>query len=181
MKKRIYTAAVAALALLAVGFSACDKLKDELFKAFTANGGSVDFTVAIISNTGVKTDMGTAVNQYNIDSIIKAETGGTFGLNDIKSITIEEAKVKINNPDASNNWANCEEGWVTFATDTKPTPVTVATGILPDTYSEEITLPSVAGINIKDYLSGKMLTYVIQGKMRRATTKRPPAERSIRE
>ncbi len=170
--KKIYTLlAFAALMAASFSFNACDKLKNDLFKAFTANGGSIDFTVPIISNTSTKTDMGTAVNNYNIDSIIKAETGGVFGLKDIKKITITEAKVKINNADADNNWANCEEGWVMFSTNQMTTPTAIATGLIPDTYSDEITLPSVAGINLKDYLTGNVLTYIVQGKMRRATTK----------
>jgi hypothetical protein len=172
MKKRILTiSAIMASASLLVFTTSCDKLKDKLFQAFSAQGGSVDFTIPIITDTNTKQDMGTATYNLNIDSIIKAETGGAFSLNSIDEINVEECKLKINNADADNNFQNFEQGWVNLSTNTSPTPLNIATGPIADTYAEEFLLPTVAGADVKPYLQGNVLTYVYQAKMRKATTK----------
>lgn len=151
--------------------TSCDKLKDKLFESFSANGGSVDFTIPVISDTGVKKDMGSESYNLNIDSIIKAQTGGAFSLNDIDAVEMEECILKINNPDADNNIQNFEEGWITFSTNSNPASMTVATGLVPDVYATEFAFPPVSGANLKSYLTGNVLTYAYQAKMRKATTK----------
>lgn len=172
MRKFVYTAALAiAATTLVVGAGSCQKLKSKLFQAFTANGASVDFTVPVIAVTGTKTDAGSVTHQLNIDSIIKAETGGAFALKDIDKITVEECRIKINNPDADNNFQNFQEAWVNLTTNTNPTPLNLATGTIPDTYAEEFTLPAVSGADLKPYLNGSTLNYAYQATMRKATTK----------
>jgi hypothetical protein len=103
--------------------------------------------------------------------IIKAETGGQFQLSDIKSITVDEARLLLLDADADNNFANFEEGWLMFHTNTNPTPVLIATGPNPDVYATEWILPEVAGINLKEYLTGTQLSYALSAKARRVTTK----------
>lgn len=171
MKTVFRTLALATVAVgLAFGAGSCKKLKSKLFQAFSANGASVDFTVPVIAVTGTKTDAGSVTHKLNIDSIIKAETGGTFGLKDIDKVTVEECRVKINNPDADNNFQNFEEAWVNLTTDANPTPLTLATGTIPDTYAEEFTIPAVSGADLKPYLTGNTLNYSYQARMRKATT-----------
>jgi len=51
MKKQITLIAGAAALLALMPLTSCDKIKDELFKAFSANSGSVNFSVAILSDT----------------------------------------------------------------------------------------------------------------------------------
>ncbi|MBS3913176.1 MAG: hypothetical protein KG003_01655 [Bacteroidetes bacterium] len=171
MKHKNLFIGVISAALLTTFTTSCDKLKEALFVAFNANSASVDFTIPIINTTATTSDLGTMDNTINLDSIIKAETDNQFSLDDIKKITIQTAQLVLLNGDNENNFANFEEGWLTFSTDTKPTPVTIATGLNPDVYSDNWTLPSVPDINLKEYLNGNSLHYVLTGKARRVTTK----------
>lgn len=171
MKKTGLILSVAAIACSALMFSACDDLKSKLFKAFTTNKFEMDFTIPVQSTIGTKGDVGSVVQNYNLDSLISAETGGAFGLDDIKSVELKTIEVVILNPDATNNLANFEEGWCVFSSDQNMTPIGIATGLIPDTYADSYVMTPVPGINLKDYMTGKVYTYVMQSKLRRATTK----------
>jgi hypothetical protein len=171
MKKTITLLAGAAALLALMPLNSCEKLKDELFKAFSANSGSVNFSIPIITDVTRQVKAGEVVQQYNIDSIIKAETNGTFGIDDIDRIIVEEVKVKVNNPDNDNNLANFEDGMVTLSSSMNPTPLTLATGPIADVYADEKVLPAVSGTDIKGYLKSNMLTYTYNAKLRRPTTK----------
>lgn len=171
MKIKVLSVAAALTAGLMFTTSSCDKLKDALFQAFYTQGVSQTFDIPIINTTNTETTFGTLVDKFNIDSIIKAETNDAFSLNDIKKITITEAKVTLLNADVDNNFANFESGMLTFSTNSNPTPLTVATGPNPDVYSETFMLPPIPDTNLKSYLAGSELTYVISGKARRVTNK----------
>jgi len=170
MKNKITIFALSFL-VFTIGLQSCDTLKDKLFQAFTTNAIEEDFTVKIINSTALKTEAGVIKATLNIDSIIDAETGGTFGLDDISSINIQEVKVTILNPDADNNFANFEEGWMEFNTNANTTPVQLATGLNPDAFSDTWMMPVDNSINLKPYLAGTELSYVLFAKARRVTTK----------
>lgn len=162
------------LALLAgslVTNSSCKKLKDKLFQAFTTNETTIDFTIPVITDTTQKTQWGNITNNFNVDSIIKAETSGAFSLSNVKSIKITQLKMELTNADAGNNFANFQQGWAELSSSNKPTPVTINTGLNPDVFSESWTLPTVADVNVKDYMSASTLTYTISAKARRTTSK----------
>ncbi|MBL7811463.1 MAG: hypothetical protein JNL57_04490 [Bacteroidetes bacterium] len=171
MKTRVLLAGLLVGAVLLFSTTGCEKLKKKLFKAFTTGAVTENFTIPVITDTTVKADWGTINNPYNIDSIIKAETGNLFSLNDIKKITVDEVKLELTDADADNNFANFREGYCGFYTDVNTTPVEIATGVNPDVYSSTWMLPPIADINLKDYLSGHSLTYLLAGKARRATNK----------
>lgn len=164
--------AITMMALVAIlGLSSCEKIKDKLFTAFITNSADAEFTINIVTTTNAKTEIGLIKQTMNLDSIIKAETGNAFSLDDITSINMEEAKVTILNPDATNNFANFEEGWLEFNTDINLTPILVATGLNPDVYADSWMLPVDKSINLKDYLKGNHLAYILQAKARRVTSK----------
>lgn len=169
MKNKSYVFAM--LFTLTLGLYSCDAIKDKLFQSFTTGNIEQDFTVDIITSTAAKSDVGNINVNLNIDSIIDAETGGAFGLNDISSINVHEVKVTILNPDADNNFANFEEGWLNFHTNTNTTPVQVATGVNPDVFADTWMMPVDPTVNLKPYLSGTQISYVLSAKARRVTTK----------
>ncbi len=171
MKSKILILSTTLCAGLIAMNSGCAKLKSKLFQAFTTGSTSVDFTIPVISDTTTKTDWGTVTQNVNLDSIIKKETSNAFSLKDVKSIKISELKMTLSNADGGNNFANFQQGWANFNTDTKPTPITINTGLNPDVYSETWILPTVADVNLKDYVSATKFNYIISAKARRATTK----------
>ena len=146
-------------------------MKEKLFQAFITNSADVDFTINIVTTTDTKIEIGLLSQKLNLDSIIKKETDNAFSLDDITSINMEEAKITILNPDATNNFANFQEGWIEFNTNVNTTPILVATGLNPDVYAETWLLPVDKSINLKEYLKGTFLAYVVSAKARRVTTK----------
>lgn len=158
-------------AFLAISISSCEQLKSKLFQSFIAKTLDVDFTIPIVNTTAMRSDMGSVTNFVNLDSIIKAETGNAFSINDIKSVTVESCELNLLNPDQNNNFANFEEGWVSLHSDVNTTPIEINTGMNPDVYSTKWILPEIAGVELKGYLTGKMINYVFAAKARRVTTK----------
>jgi hypothetical protein len=179
MKSKITRLTVIALTGM-FSFNGCDKLKDELFKAFSAKTNDVKFTINIVSDTTQKVDIGTISTNLNLDSIIKAETDNAFSLSSVKSVKMESCVLTLLDADPSSNFANFEEGWVIFSTNSNPSPVTVATGPNPDVYSDSLTLPVDPGAELKGYLSGNTLAYIISAKARRPTTKTLNCKMSVK-
>ena len=169
--KKYYTSSVILAVVAVLGFTACSDLKDKIFQSFTTSATSVDFTINIVTSTTAQTEIGTLIQHVNIDSIIKAETGDAFSLDDISSINVEEVKITIKNPDVDNNFANFEDGSLLFHTNTDPTPVQVASGVNPDVFATEWLMPVDNSINLKNHLKGTEIGYVLKGKARRVTTK----------
>jgi len=171
MKRKINLTVIIALVAL-VGFSSCDKLKDKLFVSFVASTAAVPFTINEITTINTQFDLGLLSQRVNLDSLIKDQTGNAFGLDDIKSINLEEVVITILNPDPANNVANFEQGNLIFATNTSPSPVIVASGLNPDVYAESWNMPVDKTINLADHLKGTQLLYVLSGRARRVTTKK---------
>jgi hypothetical protein len=172
MKTKILIASVLLCCGLLLTTGGCKKLKSQLFQAFTTGSISQDIDIPIVGDTNTFTDRGSIIHNFNMDSLIKAESGGTFGLNDISKITVNEAKLVVKNADAGNNFANFEKGRLRFNTNAGGTPtVDIATGLNPDIYSETWIMPSIASVNLKDYLKGTQLNYTLALKARRATSK----------
>lgn len=170
MKNR-FSIALIVLATLTFSLNSCEKLKEKLFTAFITNSAEEEFIINVITTTNAKTEIGLIRQTMNLDSIIKAETSNAFSLDDISSINMEEVKVTILNPDTDNNFANFEEGWLEFNTNFNTTPILVASGLNPDVYAESWLLPVDKAINLKEYLKGNHLAYILQAKARRVTTK----------
>lgn len=179
MRKKITGITLIAL-FITLGLASCDKLKEKLFTAFITNSADMDFTVNVINTIDTRSDIGSMTTNMNIDSIIKAETGDAFSLKDIKSINIEECKLTVLNPDATNNFANFEEGWLVFNTNAGAAPIQIATGLNPDVYSDTWYLPVDKTINLKDYLGGNTLAYIVAAKARRVTTKKLDCKMAIK-
>lgn len=179
MKRKINFIAILAV-LATVGLTSCNQVKDKLFSAFITPSADVNFTIDVITNTSTLGDIGSMNTNLNLDSIIKAQTDNTFSLNSITSINIEECKLTILNPDATNNIANFEEVKVSLKTNTNSTPVQLCTGLNPDVYGDIWLLPVDKTVNLKDYLNGTQLTYIIGAKARRVTTKKLDCKMTIK-
>lgn len=176
--KRTFTILSAIFLLLCAAgtFSSCDKLKEKMFKAFTTGGGEAEFTVPIITTTAKFDTIDMQEIYLNVDSIIKAETGGLFTLDDVKKITVESAEITINNPDADNNISNFDYGLVLFNTFNPVTndwnnTMAVAADDIPDSFATSYSLAVLDNVNLKDHMRGTKLVYAVAAKARRVTTK----------
>lgn len=154
---------------VAVLTQSCDKIKDKIFDAFTAQGADVNFTVPPIADTTTMGTLGSQTVYFNLDSTVQAVTDDAFSLEDVNSVTADEITLTINNPDSANNMSNFESGSISFYSNTNTTPV-VYNFTVPDQYATTFSVP-VNNTNLKPYMTGNNFTYTINGKLRRPTTK----------
>lgn len=164
------------LILTLIFLSSCDKLKDKLFEAFTTGMTDVNVTIPIVTNTAGEGKTETLPVFINVDSIIKANTGGFFSLNSVSRIVVESADLTLSNADQANNMANFEYGILlmnTFNPQKNDWNSTMGIGRsdIPDSYASSINFAVVPDVNLKDHLQGTKLIYLYAYKARRPTTK----------
>ncbi len=170
MKKRYILFSFLLSMTFLISIVSCDKIKKEIFNSFSTNGGTFDFYVDLVTDTSITADFAQLSTHLNVDSIIQAKTNGLFSLNDVTKISLESAEVVINNPDIANNISNFETGGIIFNTNTNTDPITIATGTIPDNYSDRFQFQCMDSVNLKDYLRGTELVYLYVAKARRQTT-----------
>ncbi|MBS1584542.1 MAG: hypothetical protein JSS82_03165 [Bacteroidetes bacterium] len=150
-------------------FSACNKVIDGVGVNIGMQSSTVDFTIPVITSTN-DTSFVAFNSHLDIDSIIRANS--QFSANNIKSAKLESVTVSFENGDEVNNFGALQNYKVLFASNNKPDMITVAQNDNnPDDHSSEISLPVVTGQELKDYFKATEFSYIIQGRMRRATTK----------
>lgn len=148
----------------------CKKIASSIFGGFDT---TVDFqlslpVVPIVSP--FELPLGQFHYTFNLDSIVKAKTAGSFGAEDVTSIKVKEFNINITDADAQNNLANFQSVRVTIHSNTNNTPAELFAVTFPDTYA---TTFSTAGNNAEllSYLKGSNITYTMYGRNRRTTSK----------
>ena len=76
MKKVISMLAVAATATF--GLTSCEKIENALFKPFDSPL-NFEVTIPVISNTTAESEMGQTVVNYDLEKVIRDNTGNAFG------------------------------------------------------------------------------------------------------
>jgi hypothetical protein len=153
-----------------IAFSSCEKVKEKLFDAFTAKGADVQFTIPIIATTN-EVSIGSSNVNFNIDSTIKANTGGVFGVDILDQVNPEEVTLSLLNPDELNNLANFESFKVQVTTSNNSNPIVIASLANPNTYATTVNLTVDNTKQLLDLLKASSVRYEVFGKARRITTK----------
>lgn len=166
--KKTRTLALVAL-LFALGFAACKKIKESLFPAFDADIQNVSLTIPI-TLAGAEASS-TATVAFSLDSVIKQYTSNTFGFNSVSSVKVKDATVFLENADDQNDVSNFQNVSLKFASNTNTTPVEVLSASIPDSPATDANIPATNSPELKSYLNGTQLTYIISGTARRSTTK----------
>jgi hypothetical protein len=176
MKKGLKSVFIAAICLTGIALSqSCNKLP--IGKDVSWTGADVTITVPIVPDTLSHSNVGGGSFKYNLDSMIKAQTGSnTLGVSNISKVTLNSCQLTILNPDQSNNFANFESCYLNVSTSNNSTPVEAASITNnPDQYAETLSLPVSNNIDLKSYLSSGnntvTVSYSLGGKLRRATNK----------
>lgn len=152
----------------AITFSSCEKIKEKLFESFTAKGADIQFTIPVVTTT--ETTIGTSNVNFNIDSIIKANTGGVFGVDVLKQVNPEEVTLNLLDPTDANNLANFENLKVQVTTSSNGSPIVIASMANPDTYASTVNLTVDNSKQLIDILKSSSVRYDVIGKARRVTT-----------
>lgn len=108
---------------------------------------------------------------FNLDSTVKASTGGVFGANSVNSIKIKQITIKVINPDAYDNLANIDSARVLLESNANTTPVELFHIGFPNTYADTYTYTTTNSPELLPYIKGNLIVYNVFGKMRSPTNK----------
>lgn len=108
---------------------------------------------------------------FNLDSLVKANTGGAFGASSVTSVKVKKVTLTATNADQNNNLSNFESARFALSSNTNSTPVDIASFTFPETYTTSVTTESANSPELLPYLQGTQLTYHTYGKGRRTTSK----------
>lgn len=168
MKKILISALVAGLLIQALS---CNKLVATVFEGIDVNVPEIQLTIpAVIIVSPNEILLGSFSSQLKLDSIIKANTGGVFGINVVNSIKVKQIRVTASNADQLNNLSNFENTRMTIQSNLNNNPTELFAVNFPDTYASTITVTPANSPDLLDYLKGSEITYKLYGKMRRITT-----------
>lgn len=131
--------------------------------------GSVTVTIPPTSKT-TGSITGTGSNTINIDSVIKANTGGLLGVNNIISVKLKSVSMALQNANNANNFQNFQSCFASFSSNTDATPYQLQIPNNPDTYATTLSLPVDTTAELKSYLNGTQFTYSAGGQLRNSTT-----------
>jgi hypothetical protein len=160
------------LTLAVVSITSCKKIKEKLFTGIDVTVPDVILPVpAIPIVPPIELSLGTVTMKFNLDSSIRANTGGVFNVSDIKSIKVKQYVITIPDGDANNNLANFQTARVTLSSNSNNAVISVADFSLPDVQSTKQTLVPTNPPELITYLKGSELYYTIYGRVRRTTSK----------
>ena len=169
--KKITITFLSAIILL-VALSSCKKLVSAIFQGLDVNVPEVQVTIpTVIAVTPNEIALGSFSFHFNLDSIIKANTAGVFGVNTVSSIKVKQINISITNADQLNNLANFESARITLQSNIDSNPAELFSVSFPDSYASLFTATPANSPDLLPYLKGSDVTYNIYGKMRRITTK----------
>lgn len=170
MKKLLITGFIA-FALL-IQFSSCKKILEAVFKGLDVNVPEVQLTIpAVISVSPNEISLGTFSYQFNLDSIIKANTAGVFGVNTVSSVKVKQISINLSNADQLNNLSNFESVRMTIQSNINNSPTELFAVNFADAYASSIIINPNNSPELLSYLKGSEISYNMYGKMRRITSK----------
>jgi len=172
IKKYLSISITIAVTFALLSLQSCGKLASLLtFNNLKLQPGSVTVTIPATSDTAAVLTLGSATNNYNVDSFIKATTGSTLGISNITSVKLSSCTITITSGEnTTNNFANFSSCDASFYSNNDNTPYEISIPSNPDVYSTTLTMPVDTTVELKNYLSGSTFTYSLSGKLRRATT-----------
>jgi hypothetical protein len=170
MKKLLVPGVIACLLLIQI--SSCKKIIETVFQGMDVNVPEVQITIpSVIAVTPNEIALGSFSYQLNLDSIIKANTAGVFGINAVSSVKVKQVTINLSNADQLNNLSNFESFRMTVQSNANSSPSELFTANFTDTYASSITITPVNSPDLLTYLKGSEISYNMYGKMRRITAK----------
>ncbi len=158
--------------ILLTGFSSCKKIVAAIFGGTDVNVPEVQVTIpTVFAVSSNEISLGSFSFSFNLDSIVRANTSGVFGVNAVNSIKVKQVKITINNADQLNNFANFQSARVTLQSNTNNTPAELFSVTFADVFASTYTYTPTNNPELLSYLKGSDISYTIYGKMRRTTNK----------
>ncbi|KAA9037204.1 hypothetical protein FW778_17405 [Ginsengibacter hankyongi] len=158
--------------LIFINLSSCKKVLAAVY-------GGTDVTVPqfqlilpqIYSVPPGEIPLGSYSYYINLDSSVRASTGGVFGANAVNSVKIKKVTIKITNPDAYDNLANIDSARVTLQSSSNNNPLQLFTIGFPATYDDTYDYTTSNSPELLPYVKGNIIIYNVFGKLRTPTNK----------
>ncbi|TDH28048.1 hypothetical protein EXU57_06185 [Segetibacter sp. 3557_3] len=168
MKKLLFFLPVA---ILLFSVSSCKKIVEQFFSPIDVNMPSFQLVippVPVVSPSEVS--LGSYTVYFNLDSAIKANTRGVFGVSTISTIKVRQMNLEVLNADQQNNLANFETAGISLASNSNTSQANVAAFTFADVYAISAS-SQIDGAELKNYFAGNELSFTLTGKNRRPTQK----------
>ena len=174
MKKIVFTSLLSILVLTLV--ISCKKTIQAIFPSAETPLPELIYTLPPVNNPLIPLHttfpLPRVEQSFNLDSIVRVNTGNNFGAGDITSVKIKELKMKIvSGADSANNLSNFENASFNFSSTTNSNAIQVATIAFADVYATEKVIPGDGTPELRSYLDGNKLYYDINASIRRYTNK----------
>ncbi|MGV3656627.1 MAG: hypothetical protein ACO1NX_01685 [Chitinophagaceae bacterium] len=164
MKKVFLFMAVAATAVLT--FSSCEKLKDAIFESFETPYG-FEVNVPVVANASSEVVLSETAVRFNLDSIIRANTGNVFGADIVGNVQVRQVSFEVVEGNGSLN--NFEYVKMDVSA-SNGTPITMGPYTIPTTATSSASFAAGSSFNVKSLFSGASVNFKITGKARTAPT-----------
>jgi len=161
------------LAILLISVSSCKKLVDTFFAGETVALSPFTMTVPAIlfADSTQEINAGSFTTYINVDSTIRANTNGLFGIKDVSTITVKQITISVTNADEANNLSSFKSFRITISSNNNTTVSDMLDVNIPayvtTTYTESPSNPT----NIVGYMQGNTINNSIYGAARSTTTK----------
>ncbi len=173
--KKIFLSCILSLFVLSV-VTSCKKTVQAIFPGAETPLPELIYTLPPVNNPIIPLyttfPLPRVEQAFNLDSIVKVNTGNNFGAGDITSVKIKELKMKIvSGADSANNLSNFENASFNFSSTSNSNAIKVASIAFADVYATEKIIPGDGTPELRGYLDGNKLYYDINASIRRYTNK----------
>ena len=152
-----------------ISLPSCTKSQNRLRYDLTLQTSSAPLSLAPRASTGTSFSLSQA-SSFNIDSFVRASTGGKLGAVNIRNARLVTAALNLADPTDATNFANFQSCSGTFHTNTNSSEVGV-TIANEDIYSSSLALPVDSTDELKNYfVGGNRIIYGFGGNLRRPTS-----------
>lgn len=152
--------------------SSCKKIVSAFYKGddFTLPKYTLTIPVIPIADSTKEYSSGSFTTQFNVDSAVRARSGGVFGINAVEYIKINRVVLTARNADATNNLSPIKSIRVAITSDSKSSAADMMQVNIPANAGSSYT-DETDGPNIVSYLHGSEFYSTGYGTVRRPTTK----------
>ncbi len=149
---------------------ACNDLPEKLLPAFQVNIPPINLSIPPIPSVSDKEiPVGALRAPINMDSAVRANTGGTMGAAAVHFVKVKQVVIKAVNADSNNNLSNFESARIRIFSDTSS--VDIATILFPVAFTDSMVIIPTSSPDISNFLKGSSISYNLYWKNRKPTKK----------
>jgi len=170
MKKIIFI--FFATSLVVISTTSCKKIIAAVFGGTDVNTPAIQDTIPVIPFVlPAEVQLGTYTFPFNLDSVVRANTGGVFGAKAVNSVKLKQFTFELLNADTANNIANLMTARIELTSNSDNNPAEILNVTLPDSTASTFIYTPTSTPELLPYIKGSQITYTLYGRVRRVTTK----------